>query len=272
MLLNVIRELRASAKFNKTFLEKILFLLSKEYGFSEKVKFYSFFPYQYGPFSNLSYYDLGKLQGERCLENEELTETGISEASKLDDELISGIKDCIGRFPDSDSVLEYVYAKYPEYAIKSKLKTGEEGEPSPGFFTIGYEGRDIDAFLNSLIQNRIQALVDVRYNPFSMNFSFIQGKLRSYLEKNGIEYVHVKGLGIEGESRKNLETDGDYTKLFEYYESSILPVHSSDFATVLELGQKKRIALMCFERDAWHCHRGVLGKKLRENGFEVVDL
>lgn len=272
VLLNVIHELKMTKKYSKRAVEKTLFLLRNEYGFVDKLKFYSFFPYNYGPFSNLSYYDLGKLQGDQCFVNEELTDTGISEAEKLNNELVSEIRECISRFPNPESMVEYVYWKYPEYTVKSKLvsKTDHSGEP--GFFTIGYEGKDIDAFLNVLIQNEIEILVDVRHNPFSMNFSFIQKKLAEYLGKSGIGYVHFKGLGINGENRKTLETDEDYGKLFEQYEKEMLPAHLGEFAKVVELGKSKRIAMMCFEHDAGHCHRGVLARKLRENGLRVVDL
>lgn len=272
MLLNVVRELRRTGKFSRIAVEKVLFVLRTEYDFANRLKFYSFFPYQLGPFSNLSYYDMSRLQGEQCLEDDVLTENGRLEAEKLDDALVSDVRQCVSRFPDSDAMLAYVYKKYPEYAMRSKLKQESEQPVQPGYFTIGYEGRDIDAFLNVLIQNDIQILVDVRHNPFSMNFSFVQAKLKGYMEKSGIEYVHLKGLGIDGENRKNLDTDEDYAKLFQMYENEILPSHMDDFSRVVELGKEKRIALMCFEHSVDHCHRGVLARKLQQLGCEVAHL
>jgi len=46
----------------------------------------------------------------------------------------------------------------------------------------------------------------------------------------------------------------------------MLPKNMKEALEVLELGKKKRIALMCFEKDCGFCHRGVLSKKIEELG------
>lgn len=65
---------------------------------------------------------------------------------------------------------DYVYQKYPQYTVKSQLIEQKPKKSSPSFFTIGYEGKDIDQFLNALVSNTIELLIDIRRNPFSMNF------------------------------------------------------------------------------------------------------
>ncbi|MFH1285638.1 MAG: DUF488 domain-containing protein, partial [Candidatus Micrarchaeota archaeon] len=156
--------------------------------------------------------------------------------------------------------------KYPEYTTKSALKHSENKQLAPAVFSIGYEKKDIDLFLDYLIQNRIDILVDVRANPFSMNFAFTKKKLEQSLNSVQIEYTHFPELGIDGELRKKLETDADYKRLFDFYEKSILPNKTDKLKALLEIGKRKRIALMCFEADHEHCHRGIISKKLEEIG------
>ncbi|HIH38925.1 hypothetical protein J4460_05195 [Candidatus Woesearchaeota archaeon] len=55
-----------------------------------------------------------------------------------------------------------MYQKYPGYTIKSELIEQKQKKPLPGFFTIGYEGKDIDQFLNALVTNNIELLIDIR--------------------------------------------------------------------------------------------------------------
>lgn len=105
-----------------------------------------------------------------------------------------------------------------------------------------------------------------------MNFCFTKQKLSNYLKKSGIEYLHVPELGIIGEHRKQLETDSDYKKLFEFYEKKVLPMHVEKITKLIEFGKIKRISLLCFEKDKNFCHRGILSNHLQENGHLVTHL
>jgi len=100
--------------------------------------------------------------------------------------------------------MEYVYRKFPDYTIESKLLPCQDIKKcGHGLFTIGYEGRDIDLFLNILIKNYIDILIDVRKNPFSMKFDFTKNSLKNYLENSEIRYLHIPELGIEEEKEKS---------------------------------------------------------------------
>lgn len=70
------------------------------------------------------------------------------------------IKRVINKFNSDHEIKEYVYKNYKEYTIKSEIIAhAEKQEISLGIFTIGYEGKDIDAFLNILLKNQINLLV-----------------------------------------------------------------------------------------------------------------
>lgn len=135
----------------------------------------------------------------------------------------------------------------------------------PRTFSIGYEKRDIRQFLDLLTRNRIELLVDVRANPVSRKPSFSKSGLANSLSKSGIGYLHMPSLGIESSMRKNLKTDADYAELFRYYRIH-LSFRKEDVTELAKLGFRKRIALMCFERDHLHCHRGILAEVL-ERGY-----
>ena len=97
-------------------------------------------------------------------------------------------------------------------------------------FTIGYEGRSLDAFLNTLIANNIKALVDIRNNPVSMKYGFTGRSLKHYVEETGIKYISIPQLGIESRHRKNLNNQEDYINLFKIYEREILPQRNDKMA------------------------------------------
>jgi uncharacterized protein YwgA len=172
-----------------------------------------------------------------------------------------------------NALVRRAYREYPYYAINSeiaeKLFSGKELErfnkerqiytqTKQVLFTIGYEGKGIEAFINSLIQNDIRLLCDVRKNPLSRKFGFSKGKLEHITQTVGIKYVHIPGLGIESDKRCSLETPEDYKRLFEDYERT-LP-HRKNFLEEVYalLRTNTRIALMCFERDPLMCHRYVI--------------
>ncbi|MGY9014452.1 MAG: DUF488 family protein [Rhodospirillales bacterium] len=56
---------------------------------------------------------------------------------------------------------------------------------SARLFTIGYEGKTLERFLNQLVQHRIRVLCDVHRNPVSMKFGFSKNRLRKAVNAMG---------------------------------------------------------------------------------------
>lgn len=276
VLLYLILQLKQTGKeISKTYLNKLLFLLKKETDIDGIVKFYNFYPHKYGPFSNQYYFDIGDLQSHAYLGKEfELRTPANEDESFLSQDEKQVVEQIVTKYGDytTKRITDYVYATYPEYAGRSLLKTQTKQDYPAGIFSIGYEKKDIDSFLDLLIQNHIDVVIDVRANPFSMNFVFVKTKLANYLKNAKIEYLHIPELGINGKQRKHLETDADYKELFEFYSKDILPKQLDKVKTILELGKKKRIALLCFEQDKDHCHRSIVSKELEKQGISVTHL
>ena len=258
-MLSFIRQLNEGVA--ATDLQKLVFLhtMAGESGY------YEFIPYKFGAYSfHLKEdADILELAGFVFSDNARIKATGVfSEESTFRIEPERG-----------DALIRKSYRKYPYYAINSeitgRLFHGEELERFIGgrrayvqseqiLFTIGYEGKSIEAFINALIQNDVRVLCDVRRNPLSRKFGFSKGKLEHIAQTVGIEYVHIPDLGIESDKRNSLETPEDYERLFDEYEKT-LPSKRMFLDKIHSLLEKNtRVALMCFELDPKMCHRHVI--------------
>src|SRR3990167_5271888 len=153
VLLNTIESLNNQNIHSRRAIVKSQFLLKEEQGMAEKIPFYHFFAYKQGPFSHLCFDDLRKLRDNQLIDEEETTITiaGESILNEMGREHDQTIKTMLNRFPDEKKITDYVYRTYPEYTVKSKLIEQKPKKYSPGFFTIGYEGKGIDQFLNALV-------------------------------------------------------------------------------------------------------------------------
>ncbi len=273
VLLNSIEALNEKNINSRRAIVKSQFLLKEEHNIDAKMPFYHFFAYKQGPFSYLCFDDLRKLRDNNLIDDQETTITtdGKQVLNEVGREHNKTIKTMLDTFPNEKKITDYVYEKYPEYTVKSELIEQNPQKSSHGFFTIGYEGKDIDQFLNALVSNRIDLLIDVRRNPFSMNFVYIKDTLRKKLKDADIDYLHIPELGIESEERKNLNTKADYDKLFAKYRQT-LPLKEVYIRRIIELGTIKKIVLLCFEADCDFCHRGEVAKVIKSRNHEVINL
>ncbi len=269
LLLRVIKALSGKGISSRTYLVKAMFLLRQRLGFDAVG--YNFFPYKYGPFSNVIYEDFGALEKEALFDEADLrlTRKGkvFVEALNENEEASSELNGILSDFSSTFKIRTFVYANYPEFTIRStslKKKSAKER----GICSIGYEGKTIDSFLNELTQHNVSLLVDVRRNAFSMKKGFSKNQLNYYLEKAGIGYMHFPELGIESAKRKDLDSVADYKKLFKEYRKT-LPAKKEKIEKLKKLGKNAKISLMCFEADKNFCHRGVLSDFL---GDEIVHI
>jgi uncharacterized protein (DUF488 family) len=137
----------------------------------------------------------------------------------------------------------------------------------PPLYTIGYQGRSLEEFLAVLRREGIGCVVDVRRNALSRKPGFSKTALREALAGAGIDYLHLRRLGIESAQRKGLKTDEDYARLFRQYKKTVLPITDKEINIVYDIIVKERTALLCYEYDHNYCHRAVVGRyicKLKE--------
>ncbi|MFA5239208.1 MAG: DUF488 domain-containing protein [Phycisphaerae bacterium] len=141
-------------------------------------------------------------------------------------------------------------------------------------FTVGYEGIDINSFVEHLRNKGIDCLIDVREIPLSRKKGFSKAALRARLEQENIRYVHLKELGSPKPVRNKLKEDGDYVRFFKAMKSYL-----ADKKDVIEKAYQyvvsKTCCLMCFEHLASQCHRNIVATKIKErdgNGLLISNI
>ena len=138
------------------------------------------------------------------------------------------------------------------------------------FYTIGYEKKTIEQFLELLKKAKIRTLVDARKNPISQyKLDFNKEKFEETLRKHDIDYVHYPELGVPSEIRRKLGETGDYNWFFKQYDENVIPRldEEIDLETL-----KYPIAIMCVELDPTKCHRHRIALALEERGLRGYDL
>ena len=258
----------------KTDFQKYLFLFTEKY---QAKKSYEFVPYLYGCFSFQSDVDLAKLQNIGLLQRREswsLAGNGtdyLSEVHNTERQQIFDFKKNYEHLKGKN-LMRFVYQNYPYYAIKScraqeimnknefkKIKSCEIKRNNFEFFTIGYEGKTLEKYINELIKNDVRLVCDVRKNPLSRKYGFSKIKLSEHLKKFDIGYEHIPKLGVVSEKRQELNSYQDYENLFIDYKKHVLP---ENLITLKKLKKiflnNKRIAITCFEQDHKMCHRNCI--------------
>jgi uncharacterized protein YwgA/uncharacterized protein YeaO (DUF488 family) len=273
-LLSFIQQVSGTATL--TDLQKLVFLYAAAGG----SEYYDFLPYKYGSYSFQLAEDIEILErdGHVVFSNSRIKST--TSPSIKNQYLIADER--------GDSLIRKVYREYPYYAVNSEILTRlfDEAEieqfqqikdrlskDMQVLFTIGYEGKSIEAFVNALIQNGIRLLCDVRKNPISRKFGFSKNKLKHIAETAGIRYAHVPALGIESNRRGFLETEEDYKTLFRGYARELPMYHEQLESLYYLLQTDRRVALMCYEKEPEMCHRHIIRNYLVcTYGVESMDL
>lgn len=264
-------------KLEKFSMQKLLLILAK---MQEKPSF-DFIPYKQGAFSFQSYADIRTMMKYGQVGEDEKhwvkkdKEKYLDLLTSKDKQRILYLKAQFGKM-SANELMKHTYIKYPYYATKStiahKLLNEKEMKEVRNavahnnksvLYTIGYEGKSLEKYINDLIGKDVKVLCDVRKNPFSMKYGFNKSQLKNACYNVGIKYVHIPDLGIESDKRQNLNTQKDYDKLFFEYEKTTLRKNSSALEEVNQLvNTEKRVAITCFEAEHCQCHRGRVANAL----------
>lgn len=137
-------------------------------------------------------------------------------------------------------------------------------------FTIGHSDHDIDRFLALLREYRVDAVADVRSQPYSRHQpQFNRETLADALKTIEAKYVF---LGRElGARRAEPEAyDGGRAR---YDLIRHLPAFQEGLARIQRGVASNRIALLCAEKDPLTCHRTILVcRELRALPIEVLHI
>jgi len=267
-------------KVNKLDFQKLLFLYCVNV---ERIPSYEFVPYKFGGFSFTSYADKRRLTDNGLLDDTERT-WKLTRAGKTAAKVNSATRTEMHLFAKQyaglrgEALVAAAYRQNPYFAIRSEiigrilkrdawaLAAVEAARPRPGtagICTIGYEGHSLEAYLNLLLKSGVTVLCDVRRNPLSRKYGFSKKTLSSSCEGVGIRYEHLPELGIDGQRRRELETQADYDALFADYERDDLPKQQEALARITAWVRKgERVALTCYESQPHQCHRHCVAEAL----------
>ena len=269
-------EILGDISLTRTDFQKHLFLFTR----TQSSPSFDFIPYKYGCYSLIAEADRQSLIKQGRLDDK--TFKSIPSPNSYTSSLKEADKRALWsyrskyRHLQGEELVRYVYQRFPYYAInseiaaqilsKEELERVQKAKPTAekaGLFTIGYEGKTLEAYLNQLIKESVNVLCDVRKNPLSRKYGFSKNTLRRASEQVNIEYLHLPNLGIPSTQRQSLITQDDYEQLFDSYEKNILPHCDNELNIILNLLEcGKRAALTCFELNSHQCHRSRVAKAL----------
>lgn len=262
-------------------LQKALFLFTREQ--DKESRAYSFVPYKYGCFSFNVSHDISVLEKTGYLSNENreivVKNSGnfAFELNLFDSGILQGIYDKYKDYSDDDFI-DYTYKMFPYYAINSEIaykylnekqmdevmqKDHRKTLTNHTLYTIGYEGRSLEEYLNILLIRGVRVLCDVRKNAYSQKYGFSKAQLQPACEGVGIKYIHIPELGIESGLRQELYSQADYDLLFENYRKTVLARSDEQLDRIVDLiDSDERVALTCFEKNVEQCHRTQIARKI----------
>ena len=264
--------------------QKLLFLYTQDQGTPS----YDFVPYRFGCFSFTSYADKRRLIERGLLVDDEhhweLTSAGHDLIRRQAVEPLLAASFSRRNPLRGNALVADVYRRFPWYATRSeiadkvlddhtdleRIRRSRPAQAKSGLFTIGYEGRSLESYLNQLLRAGVTTLCDVRRNPLSRKYGFSKTTLSQSCERVGIRYEHLPQLGIASEERRDLQTQADYDALFAEYERKSLPNQTESVAKIEHWIQHgDSVALTCFELQPQQCHRHCVAEAI-ERGSKLT--
>jgi uncharacterized protein (DUF488 family) len=136
-----------------------------------------------------------------------------------------------------------------------------DDDASPDVVSVGYEGRTADELVELLVEAGVELLVDVRLTPRSRKPGLSSTRLAGALRERGIGYRHLPGLGNPEPLRAafhRVDPSEGKARYLEHLGAS----GAEALAELHDLVTGQRVALLCLERDAAHCHRSCITDRL----------
>lgn len=272
ILINFIQ--RAGGTASRLQLVKWLFLLAQDAQAQIPAAHYQFVPYKFGPFSFTMYQELDALVREG-----ELVAIGDADLKAAKPKFLGpwlnepaierDIERCWNSYGklSTSTLLDTVYRRFPWFTLNAD-QADRRKVKRPGVacaaYTAGYEGMQVDGFLNLLLQSGIYRLIDVRNNPVSRRYGFHKKTLASLCERLNIEYCHEPEVGIPSDWRCDVQSQADYDRLFVRYVTDVLPKEPNVVQRIAGWVGTAPSVLVCQEEQPKCCHRSHLARRVAE--------
>lgn len=134
-------------------------------------------------------------------------------------------------------------------------------------FTIGTNGKSAKEFFETLRNNSIDVLIDIRLNNKSQLAGFAKGGeeyLGYFLDKIcNIEYIHDSYLAPTEEILNKYHKDNNWSDYVEKFNLLIKQRNIREYF-LKTYGSHKNICLLCAEKTAEQCHRRLIAEAICE--------
>lgn len=153
------------------------------------------------------------------------------------------------------------------------FETSDE-EAGPVIYTVGHSTLPISVFIELLKVHGVQMVADVRSVPGSRrNPQFNREALAASLGEDGIEYVHMSGLGGFRKPVPGSVNTGWRNSAFRGYADYMsTPRFDESLESLASAARSRTVAVMCSEAVPWRCHRSLIADALLVRGFRVLEI
>jgi uncharacterized protein (DUF488 family) len=144
----------------------------------------------------------------------------------------------------------------------------------PVVLSVGHSTRTLVEFIRLLKAHEVSRVVDVRTVPRSRhNPQFNKSSLPLELEKAGLMYTHIPGLGGLRHAKHGSTNAGWRNASFRGFADYMqTPEFEQSLEDLIRLAARDRIALMCAEAVPWRCHRSLIADALLVRGIRTEDI
>lgn len=136
-------------------------------------------------------------------------------------------------------------------------------------FTVGYEGRTHDELLKLLETVGVTTVADLRLMPISRKPGLSKNRLADGLRRAHIDYLHLPALGNPRDNREAFRK-GEPRSRARFRSQMSAPQARNAIEELFSRAATQRVALLCFERDAGCCHRGMVSDELVRHHPDLV--
>jgi uncharacterized protein (DUF488 family) len=135
----------------------------------------------------------------------------------------------------------------------------------PTIFTIGHSNHTLENFWALLNRHGIEAVADVRSQPYARLDYFNREFLAAELKAAGIDYIFLgRELGARRDEQESYE-DGAAV----YEKIAVLPAFQEGLSRLRQRAAMSCLAVMCSEKEPLDCHRTILiCRHLRDSEFQ----
>ncbi|GEM_PF-3604825 len=137
-------------------------------------------------------------------------------------------------------------------------------------WTISYDGRSADELVQKLRENGIERVVHIGSVAQDLDGSSLEERLAEQLRVEGIEFVHIEGVGEPPQFRGIAADRGreELTAAFNAYLSR----RTEEMDRLRKMAEERPTAILCYLQGEQACQGSVMVQLLQVQGTPIKNL